>query len=52
VSGVVALVRADHPAWTQAQVVARIKATADGTAGPGTGNGMVNPVAATQHSAP
>jgi membrane-anchored mycosin MYCP len=46
VSGVAALVRADHRSWTQAQVVARIKATADGAAGPGTGNGMVNPVQA------
>ena len=46
VSGVVALVRADHPGLDAAQVVARIKATADGSAGPGTGNGMINPVQA------
>jgi membrane-anchored mycosin MYCP len=46
VSGVVALVRADHPGWDQAQVVARVKATADGAAGPGTGSGMVDPVQA------
>ena len=46
VSGVAALVRAYHPDLNEAQVVARIKATADGAAGPGTGNGMVNPVQA------
>ena len=46
VSGVAALVRAYHPDLDEAQVVARIKATADGAAGPGTGNGMVNPVQA------
>ena len=45
-SGVAALVRAYHPHLDEAQVVARIKATADGAAGPGTGNGMVNPVQA------
>jgi membrane-anchored mycosin MYCP len=46
VSGVAALVRAEHPGLDAAQVVARIKATADGSAGPGTGNGMINPVQA------
>jgi membrane-anchored mycosin MYCP len=46
VSGVAALVRAYHPGLDEAQVVARITATADGLAGPGTGHGMVNPVQA------
>jgi len=46
VSGVAALVRASHPNLRAAQVVARIAATADGAAGPGTGHGMVNPVQA------
>jgi subtilisin family serine protease len=46
VSGVVALVRSAHPELTAAQVVARIEATARGTAGPGTGHGMVDPVRA------
>ncbi len=46
VSGVAALVRAAHPDLTQSQVVARIVATADGGAGPGTGHGLVNPVQA------
>jgi type VII secretion-associated serine protease mycosin len=46
VSGVAALVRAYRPRLDAAQVVARIKATADGSAGPGTGNGMINPVQA------
>jgi type VII secretion-associated serine protease mycosin len=46
VSGVAALVRAAHPGLTQAQVVARITATANGSAGPGTGHGLVNPVQA------
>jgi membrane-anchored mycosin MYCP len=46
VSGVAALVRASHPDLSAAQVVARIAATADGAAGPGTGHGMVNPVQA------
>jgi membrane-anchored mycosin MYCP len=46
VSGVAALVRAAHPRLTAAQVVARIKATARGPAGPGTGRGMVDPVRA------
>ncbi len=46
VSGVAALVRAAYPGLGEAQVVARITATADGPAGPGTGRGMVNPVQA------
>jgi membrane-anchored mycosin MYCP len=46
VAGVVALVRAYNPRLSATQVVQRIKATADGAAGPGTGNGMVNPVQA------
>ncbi|HEY2278512.1 MAG TPA: S8 family serine peptidase [Streptosporangiaceae bacterium] len=46
VSGVAALVRAAHPGLDQAQVVARITATANGSAGPGTGYGLVNPVQA------
>jgi subtilisin family serine protease len=46
VSGVAALVRAAHPDLDQAQVVARITATADGAAGPGTGHGLVNPLQA------
>jgi membrane-anchored mycosin MYCP len=46
VAGVVALVRSYYPLWSARQVVQRIKATADGAAGPGTGNGMVNPVQA------
>jgi membrane-anchored mycosin MYCP len=46
VSGVAALVRASHPSLSAAQVVARIAATADGAAGPGTGHGLVNPVQA------
>ncbi|HTU72492.1 MAG TPA: S8 family serine peptidase [Trebonia sp.] len=46
VSGVAALVRAAHPGLSASQVVTRIAATADGRAGPGTGQGMVNPVQA------
>ena len=46
VSGVAALVRAYHPGLDEAQVVARITATADGPAGSGSGHGMVNPVQA------
>jgi membrane-anchored mycosin MYCP len=46
VSGAAALVRASYPDLDEAQVVARITATADGPAGPGTGHGMVNPVQA------
>jgi membrane-anchored mycosin MYCP len=46
VSGVAALVRATHPKLTAAQVVARIKATARGSTGPGTGRGLIDPVRA------
>lgn len=46
VSGVVALVRASHPALHQAQVVRRVLSTADGNVGDGTGRGMVNPTQA------
>jgi membrane-anchored mycosin MYCP len=46
VSGVAALVRSRYPRLSARQVVARIEATADGGAGSGTGNGLVNPVEA------
>lgn len=46
VSGVAALVRARYPQLPAAKVVQLIKVTADGAAGPGTGNGLVNPVQA------
>lgn len=46
VSGVAALVRATHPRLTAAQVVARIKATARGSTGAGTGRGLIDPVRA------
>jgi membrane-anchored mycosin MYCP len=46
VSGVVALVRARYPNLSGPAVVARIKETADGYTGPGTGDGLVNPVQA------
>jgi membrane-anchored mycosin MYCP len=46
VAGVAALVRSTHPTLSAAGVVYRIKATAEGSAGPGTGNGLVNPVEA------
>jgi membrane-anchored mycosin MYCP len=46
VSGVAALVRSRYPRLSARQVVTRIEATADGAAGPGTGNGLVNPVEA------
>ncbi len=46
VSGVAALVRSRYPKLHARQVVARIEATADGGTGPGTGNGLVNPVEA------
>ena len=38
--------RSRYPRLSAAQVVARIKATADGGAGPGTGSGLVNPLQA------
>ncbi|HEV2371339.1 MAG TPA: S8 family serine peptidase [Streptosporangiaceae bacterium] len=46
VSGEAALVRAAHPKFTAAQVVQRIIRTADGSTGPHTGAGMINPVEA------
>jgi membrane-anchored mycosin MYCP len=46
VSGVAALVRARFPRLTGPEVVARIKETADGNTGPGTGDGLVNPLQA------
>ncbi|WP_171074427.1 S8 family serine peptidase [Nonomuraea basaltis] len=46
VAGTAALVRARFPGLNQEQVRRRIIATADGTAGAGTGTGMVNPVLA------
>lgn len=46
VSGIAALVRSRYPLLRARQVVARIEATADGGTGPGTGNGLVNPVEA------
>jgi membrane-anchored mycosin MYCP len=46
VSGIAALVRYRYSGLTARQVVARIEATADGGTGPGTGNGLVNPVEA------
>jgi membrane-anchored mycosin MYCP len=46
VSGVAALVRARFPKLTGPQVVARITATANGAAGPGTGSGVINPLQA------
>ncbi|MFC0041456.1 S8 family serine peptidase [Actinomadura rayongensis] len=45
-SGVAVLVRARHPELDAAQVVRRIVRTADGTAGPGTGAGMIDPLQA------
>jgi membrane-anchored mycosin MYCP len=46
VSGVVALVRSRYPSMSGPAVVNRIKETADGGTGPGTGNGLVNPLQA------
>jgi len=46
VSGLAALVRERFPKLTGPQVVQRIKVTANGAAGPGTGAGLVNPVLA------
>jgi len=46
VSGVAALVRSRYPHLPGPAVVQRIEATADGPTGPGTGNGMVNPLQA------
>jgi membrane-anchored mycosin MYCP len=46
VSGVVALVRSRYPRMNGPEVVKRIEETADGNTGPGTGNGLVNPLLA------
>jgi membrane-anchored mycosin MYCP len=46
VSGVAALVRSRYPNMSGAEVVKRIEETADGNTGPGTGNGLVNPLLA------
>jgi membrane-anchored mycosin MYCP len=46
VSGVAALVRSRFPGLTGAAVVNRIEATANGGTGPGTGDGLVNPLEA------
>ncbi len=46
VSGVAALVRARYPRLGVAGVVSRIEETANGNTGPGTGDGLVNPVQA------
>jgi membrane-anchored mycosin MYCP len=46
VSGVVALVRSRYPSLSVQAVVNRIKETADGNTGPGTGDGLVNPLQA------
>jgi membrane-anchored mycosin MYCP len=46
VSGVAALVRSRYPSLSGPEVVSRIKETADGSTGPGTGDGLVNPLLA------
>lgn len=46
VSGVAALVRARYPRMSAAEVIRRIEDTANGGSGPGTGNGLVNPMQA------
>jgi membrane-anchored mycosin MYCP len=46
VSGVAALVRSRYPHLTGPEVVARIEQTADSNTGPGTGDGLVNPLQA------
>jgi membrane-anchored mycosin MYCP len=46
VSGVAALVRAHDPGLSAAGVVRRIELTANGNAGPGTGDGLVDPLQA------
>jgi membrane-anchored mycosin MYCP len=43
VSGTAALVRARHPNLDYKQVKSRMEATADGSVGPGSGAGMINP---------
>jgi membrane-anchored mycosin MYCP len=46
VSGVAALVRSRYPNMSGSEVVKRIEETADGNTGPGTGDGLVNPLQA------
>lgn len=46
VSGVAALILSRYPHLSNTAVVQRIEATADGQTGPGTGNGMINPLQA------
>jgi membrane-anchored mycosin MYCP len=46
VSGVAALVRSRYPNMSGPEVVKRIEETADGNTGPGTGDGLVNPLQA------
>jgi membrane-anchored mycosin MYCP len=46
VSGLAALLRARFPKMSAAQVVNRIKSTANGGTGPGTGDGLINPLQA------
>jgi type VII secretion-associated serine protease mycosin len=46
VSGVAALVRSRYPSLSVPEVVDRIEETADGSAGPGTGDGLVDPLQA------
>jgi subtilisin family serine protease len=46
VSGVAALILSRYPHLSNTAVVQRIDATADGQTGPGTGNGMINPLQA------
>jgi subtilisin family serine protease len=46
VSGLAALLRSRYPKMSVAQVVNRIKSTANGGTGPGTGEGLINPLQA------
>ncbi|WP_158566936.1 S8 family serine peptidase [Actinomadura craniellae] len=46
VSGTAALVRSYHPELDHRQILHRIRVTADGNVGQGSGRGMINPVAA------
>jgi type VII secretion-associated serine protease mycosin len=46
VSGLAALLRSKFPKMSAAQVVNRIKSTANGGTGPGTGDGLINPLQA------
>jgi type VII secretion-associated serine protease mycosin len=52
VAGVAALILSRYPSMTAAEVVARIEATAVGSTGTVTGNGMVDPLQAVQASMP